>query len=80
MNANRKSAVSAETDEMFATIRQIGLARFVGRINSGVIPAEEGYEAVRRFVDLQKKRPFLSRMAHTVCGRTDTYDTHSTVY
>ncbi|MFW5333260.1 hypothetical protein [Hydrogenophaga sp. ZJX-1] len=59
--------------ELLKTIEQIGIARFVGRINAGVIPTEQGYAAVEHFVAHAKERPFVSKVAHMVLGRVDSY-------
>jgi hypothetical protein len=65
--------VSSCDEELLKTIEQIGIARFVGRINSGVIPSEMGYAAVEHFVTHAKERPLLSKLTHLVLGRVDTY-------
>lgn len=38
-----------------ALLADIGIARFVGRINSGLIDAQKGYQAVERLVHPQKR-------------------------
>jgi hypothetical protein len=68
-----ESAVLSYDPELLKTIEQIGIARFVGRINAGVIPAEQGYAAVEHFVSHAKERPFVSKVAHMVLGRVDSY-------
>lgn len=74
MRKARLKVESSSYDEgLQRTIEQIGIARFVGRINSGVIPSEQGYAAVEHFVEDAKKRPLLSKLSHLVLGRTDTY-------
>jgi len=55
------------------TLEQIGIARFVGRISSGVIPSEQGYAAVEQYVSHAKERPFLSRLTYLMLGRSDAY-------
>lgn len=80
MNVRSRYSVPDEADELQAMIRRIGLARFVGRVNSGVISADVGENAIRRFVDQQRRRPFISRVTHTVCGRTDTYEARTSVF
>ena len=60
--------------EMFqAVLRDIGMARFVGRINAGVIPSEVGLEVINAFVSAEERRPFVSRLAHSVLGRRDSF-------
>lgn len=54
-------------------VRRIGVARFVGRINAGVIDASSGYEAVERFAVEQEERPLLSKLSHLLLGKTDTF-------
>ena len=62
-------------EKLVAKIHEIGLARFVGRIQSGVVSTDTGYEAVDQFVAAEKRRPFLSRLGQALVGRTDAYDT-----
>ena len=64
---------SFSSSELQTTIRSIGLARFVGRINSGVIPTTEGYEAVKTFVAEDRQRPLISRLTTTFFGRPEPY-------
>lgn len=59
--------------ELQVTFKQIGIARFVGRINSGIIPPDEGYAVVETFVEKAKERPFLSRVTKFVLGSNDSY-------
>lgn len=59
--------------ELQVTIKQIGIARFVGRINSGVIPSDEGYAVVETFVAEAKERPLLSKVTKFVLGSDDSY-------
>ena len=71
-----KTAASGDdrVDGLVTKIREIGLARFVGRIQSGVVAMDAGYEAVDRFVAIEKQRPFVSRLSQALAGRTDAYD------
>lgn len=55
------------------TIGDIGLARFIGRINSGVISTEAGNAAVERFIASEQERPFLSLVSQALFGRRDAY-------
>lgn len=59
--------------ELQKTIEEIGIARFVGRVNSGVIPSDKGYAAVEKFVSHAKERPLLSRLSYFMLGRADKY-------
>jgi hypothetical protein len=63
-----------EAGRLDETVREIGVARFVGRINSGVIDATGGYRAVERFANEQSERSLLSRVTHMLLGRKDTFD------
>jgi len=68
-------SVTPMPDELLSTIREIGLARFVGRINSGLIPASQGFEAVERFVSLERDhRPLLSRICQIVLHKRDLFE------
>lgn len=67
----KQAAWTAE--QLQATIQEIGIARFVGRISSGVIPSREGHQAVEQYVAQEKSRPLLSKVSHFVLGRTDPY-------
>ena len=69
----RPNPTPEEIAELQGTISEIGLARFIGRIDSGVIPASAGYEAVEHFVLHEKSRPFLSKLTQAVLGRPDSY-------
>ena len=64
---------SAYEADLERTLQQIGLARFVARINSGVIPRDKGYAAVERYVTTARQRPLLSKLTHFVLGRSDAY-------
>lgn len=66
-------ASATEAGQLDETVREIGVARFVGRINSGVIDATHGYQAVERFANAQAERSLLSRVTHVLLGRTDTF-------
>lgn len=57
--------------ELEATIRDIGVARFVGRINSGVVETEVGYKALDSYVAKTKQRPALSRLASFLLDKDD---------
>lgn len=72
---SRSSASRDDRVEGLVTkIHEIGLARFVGRIQSGVVAMDAGYEAVDRFVAIEKQRPFVARLSQALAGRTDSYD------
>lgn len=72
---DKKSASEVELKALQAKIAEIGLARFVGRVSSGLVPAELGYEAIDHFVAREKQRPFLSRLTQVLVGRRDAYFT-----
>lgn len=65
--------VTPDAEELQRTIKQIGIARFVGRVNSGVIPSDEGYAAVEAYVEEAKKRPLLSKITMMMLGNRDSY-------
>jgi hypothetical protein len=72
----RDDAAVHHTDEavaLAATLREIGVARFIGRINSGVIDSTEGYKALERYAVEVEDRPLLSRLSHLLMGRQDTF-------
>ena len=64
---------SVASEDLEDTIKKIGVARFVGRINSGVVDAEAGYEAVDRYLSHERDRPFWSRVAEAVLSKKDVY-------
>lgn len=59
--------------ELLSEIKRIGLARFVGRINAGLIDAAAGYAAVERFARQERKRPLISTISQVLMGRSDSY-------
>ncbi len=74
--SHSEANVSAREEELamlVKTIERIGIARFVGRVNSGVIPSEQGYAAVEQYIAHAKERPLLSRLTHLVLSQSDTY-------
>jgi hypothetical protein len=75
-NSSRKAKVagSAERDvaeRLARQIHEIGVARFVGRINAGMIDATVGYRAVETFSVEEQRRPLVSRLAHMLVGKRD---------
>lgn len=72
MNDANDTGVSG-AEELQLTLKQIGIARFVGRINSGVIPSSEGYDAVEAYVENAQQRPFLSKLTSVLLNRSDSY-------
>lgn len=73
--ATSSSTLPPEVGErQLVTIDEIGLARFVGRINSGVIPSDQGYEAIEQFVAKEKQRPLLSTLSRVVFGQPNSYE------
>jgi hypothetical protein len=73
--ANPKDSATEASDkqvgELVVEIQRIGLARFVGRINAGMIDSDDGYRAVERFTSSERTRPLLSRLSHLLVGRRD---------
>lgn len=55
--------------ELVNVIGQIGVARFAGRISSGVVEAEVGYAALKRFADLQDRRSLWSEVTDVLFAR-----------
>lgn len=72
MKDDKDTGVSG-AEELQLTLKQIGIARFVGRINSGVIPSSEGYDAVEAYVENAQQRPFLSKLTCALLNRSDSY-------
>lgn len=66
--------LSYEAGLLDETLKEIGVARFVGRINSGVIDSVAGYKALERYALQQSDRPLLSRLSHLLMDRLDTFD------
>lgn len=62
------------TERLEKMIHEIGVARFAGRLQSGVLPKEVGYEVLYSFVSKEKERPLLSRIAHIVLQKKDRLD------
>ena len=73
-SAPKEVSVDSGAAALDRTVREIGVARLVGRINSGVIDPEAGYRALERFMAQEHARPFLSRLSHSLLGRPDTFD------
>lgn len=65
--------VKFEHPELLKLIEDIGVARFVSRINAGVISSESGYATLEHFVSQAKERPLASKVAHAMFGRVDSY-------
>lgn len=74
LKRGQEAGLDTEAGRLDETVREIGVARFVGRINSGVIDATRGYQAVERFASEQSERSLLSRVTHMLLGRKDTFD------
>ena len=73
LSASAASELADTNENLVEEIRKIGLARFVGRINAGVIDASAGYSAVERFNLDERRRPLVSRLTHIFIGREDPY-------
>ncbi len=69
----KKSTADVELGVLFSQLQSIGVARFVGRINSGVIEPEAGYKCVEMLVEAEEKRPWVSRISHLLTGHSDTF-------
>ena len=69
MNEVNPSALRELEDK----IREIGMARFVGRVNSGLVNVEAGYQAIDAYVSKEKERPLISKLAQVILGRPDSY-------
>lgn len=59
--------------ELHQLIRRIGVARFVGRVNSGLLSPTDGYKAIESYMSLERRRPIASRLAHLLLHRDDSY-------
>lgn len=59
----------ATIEQLGTMIHEIGVARFAGRIQSGLIDPAAGYAALSRFTVEQEKRPFLSEVADILFSR-----------
>ncbi len=59
--------------ELEEVLDRIGAVRFVGRINSGVIPSDEGYRVLEQMVERESERPFISKLTHLFLCRPDSY-------
>lgn len=64
-------------EKLEQTLDKIGVVRFVGRINSGVIPSEAGYKVLEHFVSRDSERPWISKIAHALLWRDEPYRTKS---
>ncbi|WP_157256631.1 hypothetical protein [Methyloversatilis discipulorum] len=62
-----------EIDSLTKTIEDIGLARFIGRINAGVVDPDAGLTALNSFVEKEAARPLISRVAHFLLCKEDSY-------
>lgn len=59
--------------ELDTLLLQIGLARFVGRVHSGLLPREAGYAAIERHAVHERGRPLVSQVVQALMGREDSY-------
>lgn len=62
-------ANEALVEQLGTVIDDIGVTRFVGRVQSGLIDAAAGYAALSRFTAQQEKRPLLSEVADVIFSR-----------
>lgn len=56
-------------EQLGGVIDDIGVTRFVGRIQSGLIDSAAGYAALSRFIAEQERRPLLSEVADVIFSR-----------
>lgn len=75
-NTSREATIKSQSDDDLSTrllrqIQDIGVARFVGRINAGMIDATEGYRALEKFSSAEQRRPFISTLTHFLVGKHD---------
>lgn len=61
-------------DSLVTEIRRIGLARFVSRVNAGVVSPDLGYMAIHTYLNSERERPLVSRLTHLLVGRQDTFE------
>lgn len=63
----------AKLQELYAVLKTIGVGRFSGRINAGLIEPDLGYRCVELLAEREEVRPFASRISHLLTGRIDTF-------
>jgi len=59
--------------ELESTLREIGVARFEGRIEAGLIDKTEGEAVVDGFMREQRSRPWVSRVIGLVLDTDEAY-------
>ena len=69
----KRTIDDSELEALFSELSRIGVARFVGRINSGVIEPTLGYKCLERLVEAESKRPWPSRLSHLLTGHKDSF-------
>lgn len=62
-----------EEVQLDSTVREIGVARFLGRINSGMIDPTRGFQAIERLAQEERERPLMSKLSHLLLGRRDAF-------
>lgn len=67
-NATRQSV-----EELRSTLREIGVARFEGRIEAGIIDRAKGEAVVDAFIAEQRSRPWVSRVVNFVLDAEESY-------
>lgn len=71
--SHEQEVAIAELQELKEQVRKLGAARFVGRINGGIISPGLGYEALQAVADERGNRSFLVRLARAISGTPDTF-------
>lgn len=59
--------------QLAATLHEIGVARFEGRIEAGLIDKTEGEAVMEQFIEEQRTRPWVSRVANLVLDTDEAY-------
>ena len=70
---NGPSGVQEQLDALRDEIHRLGLTRFVGRLNSGIIDPEIGSQALELHLAEYFESNIISRITHLLCNRADTY-------
>ena len=61
-------------EEHKRAIEEIGVARFVGRINSEVVESDVAYQVLQDYIAASKKRPWPSKLTRLILGCDEPYD------
>lgn len=60
-------------EDLKQVLRDIGIARFASRMDSGIIDPVAGDYVLGWYVQEARKRPLLSKLAHFIAGREDNF-------